>query len=793
MDRAKVAPGGGAGAGMSTCASSTWLGAALAACLLLAAPAAGQTAPAPEAAERDARIRLLKQRVLQEGGTIAQNAAFDLFMTGRPGLGDLGPEGSHDDFLRGVFRGDTPAGARQAVLEALRSCGRFRLQVAFDLIREGFADPTPTITQLALGVLPSLDDITEDRDPARPLAPAADIYGLLRQRLLELRSARPGGALGREALALIDGLERMPNPIRSVDVLISVLPSKGGVQLLSRNLEERIREALQRMTVKSFETGDEWRAWYDAEPSRRSLYDWRLEIYRRRDNRVKLLERDATDYFLRFIGGLKPEERLIELKKSADKESTVRRAAIRELGLLARQGSQDAGKWLRERLKGPTQFHDETKALCIEALGESGLVAAAEDIVPFLNTPDYSTRMRAAAAQALGGLQAAGAMDTLLEVMARPDLSDDLRRAIIEALGRIGQNPDARVSRRLVGFAEGLQGAVNGAAAPAAELLAITARALGTLRYPEATAGAPGQPPTPHPDTEKAVSLVAGLASHADADVRLFAVTALGTMPPPRPFPALRDRLQAEAAVHVRRAIVDAIGQHAVDNWYFAEGEYLKAAVDLLVPLLTTNADEIMRARAQRRLEEIATRPKDFLTNFVGLKLVVSKILENGKPDLAVPFLKGDRLPPADQVGADHRGVYFQLLGVRAEGQLESDPAAALADYEAVIQGLSLQQPGSVTARALHLGRARAMLRLVPPRAREALPQLLAVLQSLPATEPAPEVWAAVVDAAEKLAVADRAAVGPALAPFKPLLGSAPLAVQGRLNELDGRGAGGGK
>ena len=37
----------------------------------------------------------------------------------------------------------------------------------------------------------------------------------------------------------------------------------------------------------------------------------------------------------------------------------------------------------------------------------------------------------------------------------------------------------------------------------------------------------------------------------------------------------------------------------------------------------------------------------------------------------------------------------------------------ALADYEAVIQGLSLQQPGSATARALHLGRARAMLRLV--------------------------------------------------------------------------------
>lgn len=782
MDRAKL-PAGGAGG----CMRKSSAGLAVAALLLAAGPVAAQAVQPTDVAnaEREARVRLLKQRVLQEGGTIAQNAAFDLFMTGRPGLGDLGPEGAHDDFLRGVFRGDTPAGARQAVLEALRSCGRFRLQVAFDLVRDGLADSTPigqsAISQLALTVLPALDDITEDRDPNRPVAPASDIYVLLRQRLVELRRARPGGALGREALALVDGLERMPNPVRSVAMLIEVLNTQ-----LARGIEERIREALQRMTVKAFDTPKEWSEWYELEPSKRSLAEWRLAIYNRRDERVKRLERDTTDYFLRFIGALKPEDRLNELKKAADKESTVRRAAIRELGLLAKQGNQDAGKWLRERLKqGAMVAHDETKALCIEALGESGLTAAAEDVIPFLNTPEQSTRMRAAAAQALGKLQAVSSIDTLLEVMAQADLSEDLRRAIIEALGRIGQNPGGRVSRRLVGFAEGLLGAVNGAAAPAAELLSVTAGALGTLGYRDAPAA----------DVDKAVDLVIGLAAHQDADVRLFAVSALGTMPPAKPFPALRARLGAEGAVHVRRAIVDALGQHAVDNWTH-EGEYLKAAVDLLVPLLTTNADEIMRTRAQRRLEEIATKPTNFLVNFTGLKLVVTKILENGKPDLAVPFLKGDRLPPADQVEAAHRPIYFQLLGVRAEGQLEADPAAALVDYEAVIQGLSLQQPGSVTARALHLGRARAMLRLTPPKAREALPQLLAILQSLAlAGETAPEgpwgaVWAAVVDGAEKLAAVDKAAVGPALVPFAEHRGKAPLTVQARLNELEGRGPG---
>ena len=72
------------------------------------------------------------------------------------------------------------------------------------------------------------------------------VYQWAKQQLtVELRRSPPGTPKHKQALALVEALERMPNPIESVGVLVAVLEQPR----LGRSLESRAREALQERAV----------------------------------------------------------------------------------------------------------------------------------------------------------------------------------------------------------------------------------------------------------------------------------------------------------------------------------------------------------------------------------------------------------------------------------------------------------------------------------------------------------------------------------------------------------------
>src|SRR5690606_17443002 len=97
------------------------------------------------------------------------------------------------------------------------------------------------------------------------------------------------------------------------------------------------------------------------------------------------------------------EALLGELQTALNEPDTVfavRRAAIRELGQLGRRGEERAVALLRARLgqAGSTDY-DETKALVIEALGDTGNRALLDDVAQYL-ARGYAQRQGVAAASA---------------------------------------------------------------------------------------------------------------------------------------------------------------------------------------------------------------------------------------------------------------------------------------------------------------------------------------------------------------------------------------------------------
>ncbi len=737
----------------------------------LAALALALLAPGPARAQDEApALRELKRKLLVEGGFVAEQAAFDLFLVGVKGRGDaeLGEEGSQDAFLREILEpGDASRReARLAVLRALRQCGRFRGEAAARLTLRALDDPLAVVATAAQATFATLDD---DR---------GTVYRFLLQRMtVDLRGARPGTPRGKQLFSLIDLLERMPNPIEATGVLIALLE----VPRQLRAVELRARESLQRLTAQPLEAAADWRRWFD-EARGKSHAEWRLEVARRREERTRKHEAEAERYFARLLAALQKDGDLLlnELKDAIsgpDAVTPVRRTAVRELGAMARAGGERGEKalnLLRGRLaQGQPTDLDETKALVVEALGETGNKAVLPDVLAYLNgrQQQQHDRMRMAAATAAGALQAAEAIDPLLAVLAEPGAPEDLLEVAIEALGRIAQNPDGKVSLALKRFADGQRQGSNGGApiSGSTSLLVVTVRALGALPY------APGGDAA-----QRVTTLLREVSAHEDVNVRNFAAVSLGTIPHEQAFPALVARLGAEAAPHVRRSIVEALGQQAIDRPDLAE-----AAIDLLVPLLD-DPEEQIRRKVQQRLEEIATRPPTFRETFAGLWLLVQRILATKDATAAVRFLATlpapEALTPAQQ---QQRPRYYDLLEVRARGLLATDAPAALHDFDLVITGLNLVAPATARARALHLGKARALVRLPAPRAGEALGLVAGCFPPQGAAIEDPDLWAAAVEVAERAHAADAKAVarvlGPAMAPH---LSSAPPAAQARLTEL---------
>ncbi|MCO5167982.1 MAG: HEAT repeat domain-containing protein [Planctomycetes bacterium] len=726
--------------------------------LVPVAAARSQEATAPDALDK------LKRDLLVEAGKSGEQAAAELFLT--PRLRDLGPEGCHDEFLLGVITNrETRRESRRSILGALSLVGKYRVEPACRLVQEALDDPAPTVSQEAVKTLPALDH------------EGGKVYEWVQQQLTgDLRRSAPGSARHKQAMALVEALERMPNPIESVGVLVTALEQPR----LGRTLETRVRESLQRMTAHSFEAPGDWRKWYD-DARQRSLAEWRLDVARRRDDRLRRFESEAERYFNKLLARLQGDRDALfqELQAALTEPDTVfavRRAAIRELGALGRRGEERAVNLLRGRLlQGGLVDYDETKALVIEAVGETGNRALLDDVVQFL-TRGFHLRMRLAAAGAVGALQAPGGVEPLLAVLAEvkgpTPPPDDLLEVVVLSLGRIGQNPDGKVSGALMDLVRGLRGGNNGAAHPVSTaLLAAVARALGSLGY-----GQQGE-------AERVTALLEELARHDDPNVRFFATSALGSMAhSAASFPALRARLRDETAVHVRRAILDAIGQQGLDR-----PELVQEAMGLLVPFLY-DQDDALRRKARQRLEELATRPPGFRENFAGLDHLVQALVAISKPPSdAVSFLTGDNgLPPPDaltQAQQAHRDRYFALLRHRAAGQLETDPQAALADFDAVIRGLNLSAPATRDARGLRLGKARAMVRLTLPQPREALSLVSDSLKSDDAGERA-EGWTVAFEVLDKLRAAEPAALPDALRGLQAVLAGAPADAQARFAEL---------
>lgn len=755
--------------------------------LAIALGLAGLATPATAYAQtQEDRVRELKRRVLEEGGPPGESAAFDLFMTGKlPGLVDLGAEGTHDAFLAEVLqnRDKYRVDSRQRILNQLRLAGRFRVEAACRLTQEALDDPVPAVSQQAVATFPTLDD------------ERGTVYQWLKSQLaVDLRRFGPGTAKHRQALGLIEALERMSNPIESVGVLITVLEQPR----LPRAMESRLREGLQRMTAQSHEATSDWRKWYD-QAKNRSLAEWRLEVARRRDERLRRYESEAEKYFGKLLAALETDKVALfrELQAAlndADIVLAVRRSAIRELGTLGKRGDERAIALLRARLNQPgTIEYDETKALVIEALGEArpttenGIREVLDEVKLYL-AAGYHVRMRMAAASALGALKVPAGVDPLLNVLANPATAgDDLLEVVVDSLGRMGVNPEGKVSGALMDLVKTLRSGPNGGPTGTASLLAIIAKALGLLSYVPRSGEDPARAAA---EAGRVAALLVQLAEYDDANVRFFATTALGSVPHASSFPALVDRLQRESASHVRKAILDAIGQRALDDTTLVAD-----AIVVLVPYLD-NADPALSRMVRQRLEELATRPPTFRDSFLGLELVVDALKRAGKgPAAAVPFLTGDAgLPTPDALTPAQRsneGRYYALLAMRAQGRLGTtppEPEAALADFDAVIRGQNLAVAATPQARTVHLGKARALLGLAQPRAREALALTANLVSGGSPGEDASEVWSVAVEAATLLKQSEPAALAAALQPLQPHLAGAPAEVQRRLAELAGGG-----
>jgi hypothetical protein len=749
-----------------------------AALLALAAPALAQQQPQEQPSASDARLNELRRRLLDEGGPQGEQAAADLFTLGvyGPNAG-LGAEGSQDPFLREVMqkRDVYKAEARRCILSGLRMVGRFRAEAACRIVQDGFDDPQAQYAQLAVAAIPTLDD------------EKGTVYRYVGDQLLVLRRARPNTLGNKQALSLIDGLERMPNPIESVGVLVATL--KEG--RLSRSLEIRVREALQRMTAQVFDSSADWDRWF-ADARKRSLAEWRLDVARRRDERLRRYESEAERYFGKLLAALQGDKdalfrELSSALNDADTVFAVRRAAIRELGGLGKNGEERAVALLRGRLsQGQSTDYDETKALVIEALGATGNASLLDDVKPFLvQAATYHVRMRMAAAGAIGALKAPGGVDPLLGVLreaAGPiPPPDELLEVVVDSLGQIGANPDCKVSTALLDFVTALRRSGNGGPASTAALLGIVAKSLGALRYPADA------------EAQRVGGLLEELAAHDDANVRFFATTALGQVPYAKAFPALVERFRLEPAPHVKKSILDAIGQQALDH----PDTLVQPAIKLLVGVLdqSNGGDETLARKARQRLEELATKPPGFKDNFVGLEMLEEALCDPqagaGKPpSAAVPFLSGDNGLPApdalNPVQQQSRDRYFKLLEVRARGELDVDPASALADFGAIIRGKDYASPSTPEARKLLVGKARALLKVTPPQPKDALQTAASVVSRYEASEDASEGWSVVLEAAEKLKPTGPAAVAAALQPLQPAIAAAPQDVQRRCAELLG-------
>lgn len=691
-----------------------------------------------------------------EGGDESKRAAFELFYR------QIEPER-----LLAVMAGKNKK-ARLGILAALKMAGRTHPKAAFRLAETALGDPDPEIHTMAVRAIGLLE--------------TAYTYDEIGRELFRLRDARAESREGKAALGLVDAMGRLRRPMRATGVLVGALSRR-----MSPALEQKIRQVLEVLTAHTFTTPARWRAWWeeilkrDLEPS-----EWRVEVVQRRAEAVREVREVAIDYYSRTLTALqdKPQALLKELARGLSEERIpgLPKRAIVELGKLGRlrdgttpeqqEVRSEAVRILVTRLRQPggAEF-DPLKADLLRALGRTGDKALLRDLIRFLDHD--SPKMRIAAVGALADLRSPESIkDLLRQIGAEQD--DQLVLAAIDALGQIGVDavirpgpPPFRVSDRLTEFCEGVL-AANGKAGPAApDHLAAAAWSLGALERSE-------------PPSAKEVDLLGRLASHADPNVRFKAVGALGALPTEGAFKLLEARIQAEPAVHVRKAILNAVGRQALNDVKFTE-----RAVAQLVPFLFEAREELsaLRQAASDRLIQIAQAD----SGLVGLSAIVKGIETDRDPKTAsqasLPFL--GLLPGregAKTLQGEARERYLQLLTKRALGHLEGDPQRALLELDEVLTGRGWLIVSKVSKESfpVFFGQGRALLAVDPKRPKKAFEVAEACLK-FQATQ---ETWTLALDAVEALPKAEAAAASELLDRLAAAVEQAPDSVKERYARL---------
>lgn len=665
-----------------------------------------------------------------EGGDESKRAAFELFYR------QIEPER-----LLAVMAGKNKK-ARLGILAALKMAGRTHPKAAFRLAETALGDPDPEVHTMAVRAIGLLE--------------TAYTYDEIGRELFRLRDARVEAREGKVALGLVDAMGRLRRPMRATGVLVGALSHR-----MSPTLEQKIRQVLEVLTAHTFRTPARWRAWWeeilkrDLEPS-----EWRVEVVQRRAEAVREVRDVALDYYSRTLTALqdKPQSLLKELERGLLEERIpgLPKRAIVELGKLGRlrEGStpeqqevrNEAVRILVTRLRRPggAEF-DPLKADLLRALGRTGDKALLEDLSRFLDHD--SPKMRIAAVGALADLRSPESIKDLLRQIGA-DQDDELVLSAIDALGQIGVDavirpgpPPFRVSDRLTEFCEGVL-ASNGDAGPSAPgHLAAAAWSLGALER--------GQPPS-----AKEIDLLGRLAAHEDPNVRFKAIGALGALPTEGAFQLLERRIQAEPVVHVRKAILNAIGRQALNDVKVTE-----RAVAQLVPFLFEAREELsaLRQAASDRLIQIAQAD----SGLRGLAAIVKGIETDRDAKSAnqasLPFLS--LLPGREGAKAlqgEARERYLELLTKRALGHLEADPQRALLELDEVLTGRGWLIVSKVSKDSfpVFFGQGRALLGVDPKRPKKAFEVAEACLK-FRATQ---ETWTLALDAVEAMPKAEAAA-----------------------------------
>lgn len=700
-------------------------------------------------AQQGVDVEALFDRLTAQGGSSGDQAAYDLFKLKNDKV---------DRRLVRIMAGSGKLFPRKSILRALKWAGHTRPGFACTVAQAALSDNDPTVVALAVRRLATVYTPKTYTSIETAFNKPA-VTGPKARKGVPLRWAQAKTLGGKQARGLVKVLERLGNPLRSVDVLIGVQGHPNG---LSRTLAKQIKETLERMTAMRLQGRSEWKRWWTKEKRRGlSLTDWYAEVNERKGKWQKTLERQAEQYFRKVVSTLEAQPKLLidELGRALrDPVPSVCKRAIYELGRLGGDPKSTVRKQaiglLRARLKGDTSpDYDEIKAEVIEALGRTGDRKLLEDLVAFLD--HSSPRMRAAAATAIASLRAEEAIPRLLEqVNAQQD--PHLVVAAVRALGVIGANkvikpPRFRVSDALVLFCDGLLKA-NGKSVPSTGLLlASVARALGKLNYGDAKELLP------------VLKLLKQLAGYTlESDVRFNTVTALGPLRHPDAFKVLEGRLSAEKDIRIRKEILDAMGLQAV-----ATPDLAPKAVAALVPFLFTSvqAETALRRMSQQRLAEIA-REK----SLAGLSSILAELkrdrAESAALQVALPFLR--TLPSAENAtktlaamkGTEQetwRKRYYGLLEDRAKAQLTAAPKQALEDFRAVRTGRGLHTTDALTLEVLpvFMGEARALLLIPDKKPKDAFGIAEACLSKLEKTKKKPdaarllELWTLALDALE--------------------------------------------